>query len=107
MFNYGSNYFLIETAKFLKELEFKESNKSKKYLIEEFLFDARTKAASILMTSSNGLFGNSNSEIDKYYLKLIGKNISERLPEFLKTYCLISPSDSRLKKIQIFLQGGN
>jgi hypothetical protein len=99
----GAEFYLITAASTLKALEFKEDGTHKKLLIENFLLEARTNAAEMLIASFQGLFGLANEEINQNYLEIVGLKISESLPNFVKKNCLISPKDSKIKELQMVL----
>jgi hypothetical protein len=105
MNNNGAEFYLITAASTLKALEFNEDGTTKKLLIENFLLEARTNAAEILIASFQGLFGLTNEEINHNYLEIVGLKISEMLPDFVKKHCLISSTDSHIEELQMVLEG--
>jgi hypothetical protein len=105
MDNIGAEFYLITAASKLKAIEFKEDGTHKKLLIENFLLEARTNAAEMLIASFQGLFGLANEEINQNYLEIVGLKISESLPNFIEKHCMISPNDSQIKELQMILEG--
>jgi hypothetical protein len=101
----GAEFHLITAATTLRSLDFKTDDLNKKILIENLLLKARTKAAEMIISSFQGLFGLTDEEIEHNYLEIVGQNISESVPNFVEKHCMISPRDLQITELQNVLEG--